>query len=404
MGLPSFPPFNKPRSSSGSRDSESDSDSGDSDRESSSSTSSYSPPRREWAAPHTPPHRHQQQPKRFAAPVGSVETPTPIPRGGTGGSRGNNSTGNRTNSSTQTTADSTAASATSAAAQRGKQVKHAQTGPLHTTVSPPVRPVRRRALPSSERTESLHEEHRPRHEIHSANAVPFSRQRHAAPPDSAVQIYTDANKVVAAGEDGGAEVTEEEDRRVQRVLSTAEAYLARIEDLYHRLRHRYEEVLLSPVKGDEELTGSGPPRKHPATPECRSEDDDGGNLGYPQPRRIPPSEQRYAAAPTRPPSQAASPASPTSAPLSLRHELARLESQWQRLEELKRRGIGAGAGAPFVPSSSLQPSFSSALSTTAPAPALSASSRQPARGDTVLSNQSVMELINDRKHLLTSAA
>ncbi|KPI84602.1 hypothetical protein ABL78_6334 [Leptomonas seymouri] len=413
IGCPVFPHSDaSPDSSSsdgGSSCSESDEErlDGEGEAQASSHTSSPSPQRREGAVPYTPPYQGRPQ-NAFVAPIGSVETPRPmLPRGVTGS--------NRASATNRSSDDSMKASVALHTARRGEQTKQKATGNGRTAVSQSIHSVSRRAPLSSEDTASAYGDHRQPRKATNAQAEPIHRQRRSAPPASTPQTHV--NSVSAAAE----EREEAEDRRLQHVLSTAESYLTRIEHLYQNLRHRYESMLQLPVKGTEQSADGVPAQDYPTSPAYGHEDHDRGGIDNYLPPYTPQFTQHYAAAPTQPPSHAPSSASynaaapaptvgspldrllpsqqPTSASQSLRHELAMLESQWQRLEELKKRGIAVGA-VDAQPNFSQQRFPSSLLATAEER----TSSPQPSSGGDVFSNQSVMELINDRKRLLASAA
>ncbi|KAG5479484.1 hypothetical protein LSCM1_04748 [Leishmania martiniquensis] len=201
--------------------------------------------------------------------------------------------------------------------------------------------------------------------------------------------------------------------RMQAAVSTAEEYLNKMESLYHQLRKRYEEFItlseaLSKRRADAARGEAIEGKRHPlisaaaTTRAARSPQETG-------PRRPPPQAVSLKA---RPPStapapharRAASSAMPTachlsvepSPPLSLsssetsaaslRHELQLLESQWQRLEELKRHG-GIGATTTAAPSGA--PSTGAAVSTV--------------KSDH-LTRRRFLRLIQNRKQLLMSAS
>lgn len=374
---------------SGSASSDSRSSSSGSESCASSRTSSPVPsPRHVDEEVHfTPPvqqraqHQHQQQQQqrtRLSAPVGTVETPTPLPRA--------NNTTAATSSTNRTTSNTTASSSR-----------------VNNAAAAAAAAVRRRAVSSSDSTDSTFKVRRPSH----GGAAPAVKVEKDEAPHHQQRQQTE-------------EEEEEARRHMQQVVSTAESYLSHIEDLYQRLRHRYEEVLLSPMKApvhsdDERTTQHITLSPQQPTPTAQNNRDDSS----PMSRFTPRATVAAAAAPTRAPSLTHSPApqrpsmmttAPSTASQSLRDELAMLESQWLRLEEMKQHGIGAAAAdAPsFLSASQLSRSAATTLSARAGSGNGVSSATAGRNGGGVrkdlFSNQSVMELINDRKHLLASAA
>ncbi|KAG5502497.1 hypothetical protein JIQ42_05377 [Leishmania sp. Namibia] len=201
--------------------------------------------------------------------------------------------------------------------------------------------------------------------------------------------------------------------RMQHALSTAEAYLHKMESLYRRFRDRYEEVIMLPerlmehrgeVTADEEVAG----RRHPRVASAATT---GATRGLRE-KRMPHPPQHAFPAKTRLPSTAPAPharravsstlsalrpppvepslrpssSSSTTSAASLRHELQLLESQWQRLEELKRHG-GIGTATAVAPPVSPSPS---AVVTT--------------MSNDHFTHHRFLQLIQNRKQLLMSAA
>ncbi|KAG5505797.1 hypothetical protein JKF63_05133 [Porcisia hertigi] len=196
--------------------------------------------------------------------------------------------------------------------------------------------------------------------------------------------------------------------RLHNVLSAAEAYLEKMEHLYRRMRTRYEEVIGSPEKakryaaGIPEDEGVGakqqPPTATAATTRVTRKPQERVLL-HAQ-RRAPSPQQHLQPAAPRPhtkrlvsdassdepplsitPSPALSSSllrSSTTSATSLRHELQLLESQWKRLEELKKYGCDGAA-------------------TTVAVPRVAASKQDN------FTYESFLQLIQDRKQLLTSA-
>lgn len=406
VGIPARDGFGDSRSSSSNSDGDSDSDGDSYSDESSTSSSRASSP-----SPHdrhdrascippppptsSPPPRHQRPPwqqrqaRRYTPPAGSVETPTPAPRG----------------SAAHTTI-------TTAASSRSL---HSTEKRVKAGAKAAVPSVSRRARPSGDGTDdAAHGAHRASREGASRDTTNLARPqpaRQAFPKAEAL----DERSGVRGADTGIREELQDGEHRMQHALSTAESYLARIEDLYHRLRHRYDGMGPSPVKAVEQIADqAAAPCYRERADDRRAETEDDDRSSSPQRQQ----EQRfhYTAVPTReaPPSplptsasatyavplkSAASERASTSASQSLLQELAVLESQWQRLEELKQHGVGASAA--HRPSSHTPQSFSSVSLPTA---AGTAAAPSLARGSDVFSNQSVMELINDRKHLLALAA
>jgi hypothetical protein len=397
LGIPSFAPF---ESFCGASSRSSSSCSSSSSRTSSASHSP-SPHKGARVGQTSPYHQRHEQQKKFTAPAGSVQTPTPMARK-RGGPTASISTSDNNNVSSRAGRVSTSDSASSA-------VPAAQ----------PVRlPSNRALLSSTARSDAAHDVRRLPHGAPHDEKIETGR-RCPELPGSGIKSREVARSMAREAEEEG------EDHRAHRVLATAESYLSRIEDLYQRMRRRYEEVLLSPMKAVEQAAERTPVSRSPITPVYHAEEDvqDRIDRATRQPEHI------YAAAPTRAASQTPLPPSSSSisgkataavrtgpslsdlqrpstfVSQSLRHELAMLESQWQRLEELKQHGVGAGT-AVHPPADSFSRSFAS---TAAHLPATVAGSSPqsslPAHGGgNVFSNQSVMELINDRKHLLASTA
>lgn len=389
------PPRSVSHRSSSSSSSSANSGSSDSASESRSSSPVSSHRHRQATGSLTPPtqrdppshhQRQQQQRYRPAAPAGTVETPTPLPRT------------SRTSTSTTTTTSTTNNSRTVLGTRDGRGVKEAPA-------------ARSRAMPSGDSIDSAFDVRRP------SPGGPL-RKEHAPPPPLPPQEVVDDEE-----HEGEAEVH----RRMQHVVSTAESYLSHIEELYHRLRHRYEEVLLSPVKTTPVRTADGAERPPTQKAAYQTHGGTGEYLGDHTSSTSSPAP--FSAAPTRTPSRTHSPApyrlstsaaaaaaaasaapatisssAPASDSQSLRHELAMLESQWLRLEEMKQHGVGLGA---VHASSAQSPSIMSTRGDGgggAVTSSSAASGKGSVGGRDFFSNQSVMELINDRKHLLASAA
>lgn len=201
--------------------------------------------------------------------------------------------------------------------------------------------------------------------------------------------------------------------RMKHAVSAAEAYLEKMEHLYRQLRSRYEEVAMSPgrvtrygagITADEEVEEKLHRRTAPAaTTRATRGSQEKGLLHLPE-RAFSPQTHVQPTVPLshakRPVSPARSAAQPSavepSLPLSssssetsatsLRRELHLLESQWQRLEELKRHG-GGGTTPAVAPTTAPLPSTATAIV-----------------GDDLFTNRRFLQLIKDRKHLLMSAA
>lgn len=200
--------------------------------------------------------------------------------------------------------------------------------------------------------------------------------------------------------------------RMKHAVSAAEAYLEKMEHLYRRLRSRYEEVVMSPGKvtrygaditADEGVEEKRHRRTAPAATTRATRGPPEKGLLHPPERPFSRQTHLQPTAPLphaeRPVSPALSAAQPSavepSPPLSssssatsatsLRRELHLLESQWQRLEELKRHGGGGTTTAVSMPA------------------ALSPSTATSTAGEDPFTNRRFLQLIKDRKHLLTSA-
>lgn len=240
---------------------------------------------------------------------------------------------------------------------------------------------------------------------------PLRRPPHHHPASAAPQ----GGKQAAAEDEDDVADTAEDAVRVRHTMNAAAAYLGKMEQLYQRLRHRYEEVLMSPERAVSDMerdpappVAAPPPRRvgpPPAqhTPPAALHD---GHLreevqpasvlrptGSRDAHRAPPVLKSPGASPAPRPhpspppltsSSAASGSSAASSASSLRQELQLLESQWLRLEEMKQR-----------PGSCTARTFSMT-----PAAVGAQAAGQSGSG---VAPESLLQLIHDRKRLLTTA-
>ncbi|CAJ1988641.1 hypothetical protein conserved [Leishmania donovani] len=401
------PPLPLPASSSDT----SASSAGSSRHASSSSRASARPttqPSRHPPANAARPHAEAAAPSRHgvAVPAGSVETPVAVAsRGDAGGShaakqRSVASSGSRYAAGhTVGTGRAARRSVGSFSASGATSPRSATTTTAH---SDPPQGVERRVYASSGSGSSDIQR------CAKGQTVQVAPRRtnaaHCVQPDQ-LQVY-------------GEDVVQERDcssvtARMKRAVSAAEAYVEKMEHLYRRLRSRYEEVVMSPGKvarygGNITADEGAEEKRHrrtapPATTRATRAPPEKGLL-HPLERAFsrqthlqPTAPMPHAKRPVSPalsaahssavePSPPLSSSSSATSATSLRRELHLLESQWQRLEELKRHGSGGTAAAVAQPAA---PSPSTATATVNEDP---------------FTNRRFLQLIKDRKHLLMSAA
>ncbi|KAI5690575.1 hypothetical protein MNV84_03673 [Leishmania braziliensis] len=283
----------------------------------------------------------------------------------------------------------------------GSSVATTRRAATRATDSAPPQGVERRVYASSSRSSDLER-------AANVKAVQAAPQRRSAALGIQPDQSEEYEEEVVSGNGCGSAAA-----RMQHALSSAEAYLAKMEHLYRQLRHRYEEVVLSPEKMmrcSADITGTEgtEEKQHPrtviaTTTRATRDPQEKGRL-HPLQRTLSPPTHLQPAAPMPHTAQPVSPilsavhpppveVSPSLLPSSsatsataLRHELQLLESQWQRLEELKRYGGSATTTAVAPPAT--------------PSPSATAAAMDEDR----FTRHRFLQLIRDRKQLLMSAA